>query len=61
MQFLERGSRPFFMLACLSFLGLVGLVDYLTGFEMFFSVFYLLGVGWRPGTLAEVSACSCRS
>ena len=44
MQFLERGSRPFFMLACLSFLGLVGLVDYLTGFEMFFSAFYLLGV-----------------
>jgi signal transduction histidine kinase len=41
----ESRSRPFFMGACVAFLGLVGLVDFLSGFEMFFSVFYLLSVG----------------
>lgn len=30
----------------LVFMVLVGLVDYLTGFEIFFSVFYLVGVGF---------------
>src|SRR2546426_697411 len=42
---LERRSRPFFVGACLGFLALIGLVDFVTGFEMFFSVFYLLAVG----------------
>src|SRR5437867_11610349 len=42
---LERRSRPFFMGACLGFLSLVGFIDFLTGFEVFFSVFYLLTVG----------------
>jgi signal transduction histidine kinase len=41
----ERRSRPFFMGACLGFLALIGFVDFLTGFEVFFSVFYLLAVG----------------
>ena len=42
---LERCSKPLLRLAGLGFLVLVGLVDYLTGYEIFFSVFYLLGVG----------------
>ena len=42
----EQRSRPFLMLAGLVFLVLVGIVDYLTGFEIFFSVFYLLGIGF---------------
>src|SRR4051794_19902236 len=45
MDKFERRSRPFLTGACLAFLGLVGLVDFLSGFEMFFSVFYLLSVG----------------
>jgi signal transduction histidine kinase len=45
MEKFERRSRPFFMLACLGFLALIGFVDFLTGFEVFFSVFYLLAVG----------------
>jgi signal transduction histidine kinase len=53
MEKLGRRSRSFLMFACLGFLALVGLVDFLTGFEIFFSVFYLLAVGvatWFVGT-----------
>ena len=42
---LERRSRPFLVLAGLGVLVIIGLVDYLTGIEMQFSVFYLLAVG----------------
>ncbi len=42
---LERHSRPVLMLACLGFVALVGFVDYCTGSEISFSVFYLLAVG----------------
>ena len=52
LQNLERQSRPFLILVSLGFLVLVGIFDYLTGFEIFFSVFYLLGVGlatWYVG------------
>ena len=45
LQYLEHRSRPFLMLAGLGFLVLVGIIDYLTGFELFFAVFYLLGIG----------------
>lgn len=45
LQDLERRPRPLLALAGLGFLALVGTVDYLTGYEIFFSVFYLLGVG----------------
>ena len=42
---LERRSRWSLVLAGLAVLVLIGIVDYLTGFEMLFSVFYLLEVG----------------
>jgi signal transduction histidine kinase len=42
---LEQRSRLFWMLAGLSFLVLVGIIDYRTGFDLSFSVFYLLGIG----------------
>lgn len=42
---LERRSRPALILAGFVLLAIIGLVDYLTGHEMLFSVFYLLGVG----------------
>jgi signal transduction histidine kinase len=42
---LERRSRPFLILAGLTVLVVIGLIDFLTGFEMLFSVFYLLEVG----------------
>lgn len=42
---LERTSRVALVLAGLVVLALIGLIDYLTGFELLFSVFYLLEVG----------------
>jgi signal transduction histidine kinase len=46
IQNIEQRSKPALLLTGLAFLVLVGVVDYLTGVELFFSVFYLLGVGW---------------
>lgn len=48
MQFLEkigRLSRPALIAIGFVLLALIGVVDYLSGFEMLFSVFYLLEVG----------------
>jgi signal transduction histidine kinase len=42
---LERRSRRFLILAGLGVLVVIGTIDYLTGYEMLFSVFYLLEVG----------------
>lgn len=52
IQGLERQSQRFIVVVCLGVLALIGAVDYLTGFEIFFSVFYLLGIGlavWYVG------------
>jgi signal transduction histidine kinase len=61
LQVLELWSRPILILAGLGFLLIVGAIDYLTGFELYFSVFYLLGiglatwyVGWKFGSLLSV-------
>src|SRR5205823_12196160 len=45
IEALERRSRWSLVLAGLAVLVLIGIIDYLTGFEMLFSVFYLLEVG----------------
>src|SRR6266700_4581891 len=45
LEALERRSRWSLVLAGLAVLVLIGIVDYLTGFELLFSVFYLLEVG----------------
>ena len=45
LEILERRSQPFLILAELAVLVVIGIIDYLTGFEMMFSVFYLLEVG----------------
>ena len=45
LSWLERRSRTALILADLAVLALIGLVDYVTGFEILFSVFYLLEVG----------------
>src|SRR5713226_8111103 len=45
LQKLERSSRASLIIAGLLMLALIGVVDYLTGFELLFSVFYLLEVG----------------
>src|SRR5580765_7530537 len=42
---LERGSRRTLMAAGLAVLIVIGVVDYLTGFEVLFAAFYLLEVG----------------
>ncbi len=41
---LERSSRTSLIIAGLMVLAMIGIVDYLTGFELLFSVFYLLEV-----------------
>jgi low affinity Fe/Cu permease len=45
LETLERRSRRFLILAGLGVLVVIGIIDYLTGYEMLFSVFYLLEVG----------------
>ncbi len=45
-QSLERCPRAFLAVIGLAFLALVGVIDYLTGFEISFSVFYLLGIAF---------------
>ena len=42
---LERCSRTTLVLAGLAMLAVIGAIDYLTGYEVLFSVFYLLDVG----------------
>src|SRR6267154_5212642 len=52
IQALEKRSRPGLILVGLAVLVLIGIIDYLTGFEILFSVFYLLEVGlatWLVG------------
>jgi hypothetical protein len=62
-QKLERRPRVFWMLVGLGFLALVGLIDYWTGYDFSFSVFYLLGakLAWAdlpsPSSVASVSSC----
>ena len=43
---LEQRARPLLVLASFGLLAVVGLVDYLTGFNISFSVFYLLAIGF---------------
>src|ERR1039457_2624500 len=45
LERLEQRSQPSLIMAGLGVLVVIGMVDYLMGFEMQFSVFYLLGVG----------------
>lgn len=44
LEKLERSSRASLVVAGLAVLAFIGVVDYLTGFELLFSVFYLLDV-----------------
>lgn len=41
----ERRSKSFIIAACIGFIGVIGATDFITGSEIFFSVFYLLAVG----------------
>jgi signal transduction histidine kinase len=43
---LERSSRRSLITAAVAVLVLIGVVDYLTGYELLFSIFYLLEVAW---------------
>ncbi len=40
----ETWSKPSLTVLCLGIVGLVGFIDYLTGYETFFFIFYLLAV-----------------
>lgn len=46
IQNFERCSHVSLILISMTFLVLVGAIDYVTGFEISFSVFYLLGIGF---------------
>jgi signal transduction histidine kinase len=49
----EHRSKTFVVAACLALIAVIGATDFLTGSEIFFSVFYLLAVGagtWFVGT-----------
>ena len=46
IQHLERWPRALLILIDAALLALVGVIDYLTGFEISFSVFYLLGIAF---------------
>jgi len=51
-QSIEQPPRLVVILACVCIVAVVGVIDYLTGFEVFFSVFYLVAVAlatWRLG------------
>jgi len=41
----ESRSKSFIVAACIGLIGVIGAMDFLTGSEIFFSVFYLLAVG----------------
>src|ERR1035438_5286472 len=54
---LEKASRPLVMALSVALVAVIGLVDYLTGSEIYFSTFYLLPVGlvaWFVGGLGGV-------
>lgn len=60
---LDALSKQVVILICILFVTLVGLVDYMTGYEMFFFTFYLLAIflaTWRVSALfgALISALS---
>jgi signal transduction histidine kinase len=53
LQKFEHRPKTFMVAACLALIGLIGITDFVTGSEIFFSVFYLLAVGagtWFVGT-----------
>jgi len=63
---LRNPSRPLLVVATLVIVAIVGTVDYLTGYDIFFSTFYLLAVAlaaWKVGPwfAAFVSALSVAS
>ena len=40
----DRLSKPFVILACAGLIGIVGILDYLTGYEISFGIFYFLPI-----------------
>ena len=57
----ERRSKSFIIAACLGFIGVIGATDFITGSEIFFSVFYLLAVGagtWFVGRTVKAEGAS---
>ena len=57
LDFVKRRSRSFLIGAALVIVVLVGLADYLTGFEIVFSVFYLIAVALAAWFVGKASAC----
>lgn len=56
---LEKLSQPFWAIAGFALIGVVGLIDFLTGYEIAFSLFYLIPIAlvtWFAGTRLGVAA-----
>jgi diguanylate cyclase (GGDEF)-like protein len=59
-EYISNPSMPFCIALCLAILSLIGIVDYITGEEISFSVFYLLPVSlatWRAGKWIGILFC----
>ena len=57
-EFLSRRSSPFVVTSGLALIGLLGVIDFLTGSELSFSVFYLIPVSvvaWLAGRQAGIA------
>ena len=61
ITFLDRQSRPFILILGILLIILIGGLDHLTGYELSFSVFYIVPIalitwhaGWYPGVGASV-------
>ncbi len=66
MEYLRRQSRPRLLLLALALLILVAAVDYLVGFELYFSIFYLVPIslvtwflGRRHGFMVSIGSVVC--
>jgi len=60
LEYISRLSKPFCILICLALLFLIGYIDYMTGEEIGFSLFYLLPVSfatWRTGKWTGILFC----
>ena len=63
-EYISNPSMPFCIALCLAILSLIGIVDYITGEEISFSVFYLLPVSlatWRAGKWIGILFFCCNS
>ena len=58
LEYLGKQSKPFLVILGFALVGLIGIVDYLTGSELAFSIFYLIPISliaWLAGRQAGIA------